>query len=165
MTAVKFRIDLRNRRLPLRGFDNDHLGLTIGGGAITNPGRYLVLLPAINGASESSGSAYFSQSPGDQFKAWDSSITFQIMPNQYITFRTELGYRHSSVPYWTGHGGITPPGGNNGSPSQYVCSTTSTLGGGVASGFGFGNLAAAESSCGGQIGAKAIQNVSCRGCC
>jgi hypothetical protein len=25
------------------------------------------------------------------------------------------------VPYWTGPGGITPPGGNNGFPTEYVC--------------------------------------------
>ena len=27
---------------------------------------------------------------------------------QYITFRTEYGYRHANVPYFTGRGGITP---------------------------------------------------------
>src|SRR5262249_589857 len=31
-------------------FHKDLFGLTLGGGAITNPGRYLVLLPPINGA-------------------------------------------------------------------------------------------------------------------
>jgi len=31
-------------------FDNDRYGLTLGGGKINNPGRYLVLLPPINGA-------------------------------------------------------------------------------------------------------------------
>ena len=34
----------------------------------------------------------------------------------------ELGYRHVDVPYWTGRGGITPPGGNTGSPARFVCS-------------------------------------------
>ncbi len=32
-------------------FDRDRFGLTIGGGAINNPGRYLVLVPPINGAT------------------------------------------------------------------------------------------------------------------
>lgn len=31
----------------------DVIGLTIGGGAMTNPGRYLVLVPPINGATAS----------------------------------------------------------------------------------------------------------------
>jgi hypothetical protein len=63
------------------------------------------------------------------------------MPSQFITFRLESGYRFSDVPYWTGHGGITPPGGNNGSPSQYACAS------GAPSGYGYGNLALAEASC------------------
>ena len=41
-------------------FDHDHYGLTIGGGAINNPGRYLVLMPPINGATAFSGTPYFS---------------------------------------------------------------------------------------------------------
>jgi len=77
------------------------------------------------------------------------------MPDQYITFRAELGYRHASVPYFTGRGGLTPPGGNNGAPQNYVCSATSVLGGGANSGVGFGGgLAAAEAVCGGGEGGR-----------
>jgi hypothetical protein len=43
------------------------------------------------------------------------------MPKQYITFRWEFDHRHANVPYWSGPGGITPPGGNNGYPTQYAC--------------------------------------------
>ena len=82
---------------------------------MNNPGRYLTLLPPINGADAISGSPYFTENPGDPFKAWDTSITFDYMPKQYITFRWEYGYRHANVPYFTGRGGITP--GINGSPS------------------------------------------------
>jgi Putative beta-barrel porin-2, OmpL-like. bbp2/Carboxypeptidase regulatory-like domain len=89
-------------------FKKDLYGLTIGGGAMNNPGRYLVLLPPINGADAISGSPYFTQNPGDPFKAWDGSITFDWMPKQYITFRWEYGYRHANVPYFSGRGGITP---------------------------------------------------------
>jgi hypothetical protein len=105
-------------------FHKDLFGLTVGGGQINNPGRYLVLLPPINGETAPSAavnSPYFSENPGDPFKAWDSSITFDWMPKQYITFRWEYDYRHANVPYWTGRGGITPPGGNNGYPSAYAC--------------------------------------------
>jgi hypothetical protein len=96
-------------------FKKDTYGLTIGGGVMDNPGRYLTLLPPINGADAISGTPYFTQNPGDPYKAWDGSITFDWMPKQYITFRTEYGYRHANVPYWTGRGGITP--GTNGFPS------------------------------------------------
>lgn len=112
-------------------FNRDRYGLTIGGGAINNPGRYLVLLPPINGetaASAALNSPYFTENPGDQFKAWDSSITYDYMPVQWLTWRFEYDYRHANVPYWSGHGGITPPpflgapyGTNNGFPTAYAC--------------------------------------------
>jgi Putative beta-barrel porin-2, OmpL-like. bbp2 len=89
-------------------FLKDHYGVTIGGGMMNNPGRYLTLLPPINGADAITGSPYFTQNPGDPFKAWDTSFTFDWMPQQYITFRSEFGYRHANVPYWSGRGGITP---------------------------------------------------------
>jgi hypothetical protein len=106
-------------------FHRDLFGLTLGGGQINNPGRYLVLLPPINGESAASAalnSPYFTENPGDPFKAWDASITLDYMPKQWITFRWEYDYRHASVPYWSGAGGVTPPpGSNNGFPSEYAC--------------------------------------------
>ena len=101
-------------------FLNDKFGLTGGGGAIDNPGRYLVLLPPINGATAITGTPYFTENPGDKYYAWDMQFTFDWMPSQFITFRAEYVHRWASVPYWSGHGGVTPPGGNNGSPGQYV---------------------------------------------
>jgi len=103
-------------------FHRDLFALTLGGGRINNPGRYLVLLPPINGATAPTGTPYFTENPGDPFKAWDASATFDWMPSQYITFRWEFDHRAANVPYWTGPGGITPPGGNNGSPASFVCS-------------------------------------------
>jgi hypothetical protein len=126
-------------------FKKDKYGLTVGGGAINNPGRYLVLIPPING--ETAGTAalnspYFTGNPGDPFKAWDSSITFDYMPKQYITFRWEYDYRHASVPYWSGAGGITPPpGSNNGFPQYYACNNGASS--------GQETLAAAQLACGG----------------
>ena len=95
-------------------FKNDQYAFTLGGGVMDNPGRYLTLLPPINSAAAYTGTPYFTQNPGDPFKGWDMSATFDYMPKQYITFRWEYGYRHANVPYWTGQGGITPPGGNTG---------------------------------------------------
>jgi len=104
-------------------FDRDKYALTLGGGKINNPGRYLVLLPPINGATAASGTNYFTENPGDKFKAWDASGTFDYMPSQYITFRWEFDHRAANVPYWTGPGGITPPLGNTfGAPGALVCS-------------------------------------------
>ena len=102
-------------------FHRDIFALTVGGGRINNSGRYLVLLPPINGATAASGTPYFTENPGDPFKAWDLSETFDYMPSQYITFRWEFDHRAASVPYWSGPGGVTPPGGNNGTPSSFAC--------------------------------------------
>jgi len=51
------------------------------------------------------------EDPGQPFHGTDGTITWDYMPTQYITFRSEYGYRHSDVPYWAGRGGSTPPGG------------------------------------------------------
>jgi hypothetical protein len=101
-------------------FDRDKYAMTIGGGRINNPGRYLVLLPPINGATAASGTPYFTENPGDPFKAWDSSVTFDYMPSQYFTYRVEYNHRAANVPYFAGPGGVTPPGGNTGAPGSLV---------------------------------------------
>lgn len=108
-------------------FDHDRFGLTLGGGAINNPGRYLVLMPPINGATAASGSSYFSESPGDTFNAWDYQITGDYMPTRNITFRLEFNHRWASVPYYAGSGGMTPPGGNTGTPQTAVSGWTPDL--------------------------------------
>jgi hypothetical protein len=129
-------------------FHKDLFALTLGGGQINNPGRYLVLIPPINGETASSAalnSPYFTFNPGDQFKAWDTSATFDYMPRQWLTFRFEGDYRHANVPYWSGAGGVTPPPlTNNGSPTQYACMN------GAAS--GAAALSAATVACGPQGG-------------
>ncbi len=101
-------------------FHKDRYGFTLGGGEINNPGRYLVLLPPIDGATATTGTPYFTENPGDPFKAWDMSATYDYMPSQYITFRWEFNHRHANVPYWNGPGGMTPPGGNNGNPGAII---------------------------------------------
>jgi hypothetical protein len=108
-------------------FDRNLFGLTLGGGKINNPGRYLVLLPPINGASATSGTPYFTENPGDKYKAWDASATFDYMPSQYITWRLEYNHRVANVPYFSGPGGITPPGGNQGAPGSLVPGWTPDL--------------------------------------
>ena len=101
-------------------FAHDRHALTFGGGAITNPGRYLVLMPPINGATAASGTPYFTENPGDPFHAWDWSATYDYMPSQYITMRAEFNRRGASVPYFAGAGGVTPPDGNQGLPGSAV---------------------------------------------
>jgi Putative beta-barrel porin-2, OmpL-like. bbp2 len=108
-------------------FDHDRYGLTAGGGAITNPGRYLVLIPPINGATAFSGTPYFTANPGDPYKAWDTQVTFDYIPRPFVIFRAEFNHRHASVPYFSGAGGVTPPGGNSGPPGSAVPGFTPDL--------------------------------------
>jgi len=122
-------------------FHKDLFAITPGGGVMTNPGRYLTLLPPINGADAISGSPYFPEAPGLQAPMWDATLNFQYMPKDFLTFWAEYGYRHSDVPYFSGKGGITPPGGNNGFPQYYACSTGASS--------GTADLMAAQAACGG----------------
>lgn len=106
-------------------FAKNKFACTIGGGIMTNPGRYLVLYPTGQASplpdpanpAQIEGKFPFSANPGDLFRAWDCSANLDFMPNQSITFRLEFVHRQSSMPYFAGSGGVT-------SPSGY---TTSTL--------------------------------------
>ncbi|HXT01830.1 MAG TPA: outer membrane beta-barrel protein [Elusimicrobiota bacterium] len=108
-------------------FARDRFALTLGGGAITNPGRYLVLLPPVNGATASTGSPYFTTNPGQKFDAWDFSITFDYMPDDWVTWRLEGNHRAANTPYFAGAGGMTPIGGNTGAPGTSVPGFTPDL--------------------------------------
>ncbi len=96
-------------------FAKDKCAWTIGGGMMTNPGRYLVLyptgqaspLPNPNQPTQTEGLFPFSANPGDQFTGWDWSTNLDFMPNQSLTLRLEFVNRHSSVPYFAGRGGVT----------------------------------------------------------
>jgi len=105
-------------------FCKNKIAWTIGGGVMTNPGRYLVLyptgqaspLPDSNNPTKTEGAFPFSANPGDTFNAWDCSTNFDWMPNQSITFRIEYVHRESDVPYFAGHGGVTSPTGYTTTP-------------------------------------------------
>jgi hypothetical protein len=109
-------------------FAHDQYAVTFGGGFMNNPGRYLALLPPINAATASSGTAYFSENPGQKLYQWDVQLNLQYMPKDWITWWTEATFRHSDVPYWSGPGGVTPPLGNTGAPASFVCNNGSTIG-------------------------------------
>jgi hypothetical protein len=119
----------------------DLFAFTLGGGQINNKGRYLTLVLPVNGADAISGTPYFPSYPGAPFHAYDGTATFDWMPSQFVTFRWEFGYRHAQERYWSGRGGITPPGGNNGSPGFFACSNGASS--------GAADLASAQAACGG----------------
>jgi hypothetical protein len=113
-------------------FDKDRFAAEIGGGVMTNPGRYLVLLPPINGANATSGTPYFPEAPGLPFRAYDYQIGFDYFPSQWVTWHVEFTQRGTNVPYFSGPGGITPqvvPGTyvNEGPAGSYVPGFTPDL--------------------------------------
>jgi hypothetical protein len=96
--------------------------LNIGGGMMSNPGRYLVLGPTGNASPfaapfSTTGIKFipathgFSLNPGTTFNAFDYEAGFQYMPNEQITYDVEFNHRQSDVPYFAGHGGVTSPDG------------------------------------------------------
>jgi hypothetical protein len=125
-------------------FHDDLYAITFGGGFINNPGRYLALTPPINGASAQSGSPYFTQQPGQRLFQWDTQLNLQYMPKDWITWWTEATFRHSSVPYWSGSGGVTPPGGNTGTPASCVGGGTNPTTGNCSVGDWFPDLRTRE---------------------
>jgi len=117
-------------------FDHDLFAVTLGGGFMNNPGRYLVLLPPINGATAATGTPYFSENPGQKIYQWDTQLNFQYMPKNWLTWWTEVTFRHSDVPYWSGPGGVTPPLGNTGTPTSFLCNNGSAIGSDACAGEG-----------------------------
>lgn len=91
----------------------------LGGGWMTNPGRYLVLyptgdaspLPNPTNPTQTAGTHPYSANPGDQFTGWDASTNISWMPNQSIEFRLEYVHREADNNYFAGHGGVTSPSG------------------------------------------------------
>jgi len=103
-------------------FAKNKFAWTIGGGWVTNPGRYLVLYPSGDASplpnpynptlyGGVAGTHPFSVNPGDPFTAWDCSTNFCWLPNQSVEFKIEYVHRESSVNYFAGHGGVTSPSG------------------------------------------------------
>jgi hypothetical protein len=89
--------------------DKSKWGWTIGGGVMSNPSRYLSIVPP----GLATDSFIAASTPGSKMAGWDSSTTLDYMPNQFLTFRFELVHRFMNIPYFDGPGGVTTgPGGN-----------------------------------------------------
>jgi hypothetical protein len=49
------------------------------------------------------------------------------MPKDFITWRLEFNHRAANVPYFAGPGGMTPVGGNTGTPGSTIPGFTPDL--------------------------------------
>ena len=93
-------------------FRQDHLAWSFRAEGVTNPGRYLALLPTPEG---------FPQGPDNyNLKLWDLTSTFDVLPTDSLAFRFEFISRHSNVPYFAGRGGTTSPDGWQDTPGFFI---------------------------------------------
>ncbi|MGC4039583.1 MAG: hypothetical protein QM710_01975 [Flavobacterium sp.] len=74
-----------------------------------NVAPYLAFTPAANGSAPNNFDLAIAN--GDKLRLFQFTSTIDIMPNDYVTFRLEYGYRSASIPYFTSSGGTTSPSG------------------------------------------------------
>lgn len=96
-------------------FNKNKYALTLRGDYLSNGSAYLAFSP-----SPVSGNDFTDAYASDPYKALNimqATVTFDVMPNDYVTFRFEYGYRHANIPYFAGHGGTTSPSGWTNGPT------------------------------------------------
>ncbi|GAB3826836.1 outer membrane beta-barrel protein [Hymenobacter jeollabukensis] len=82
-------------------FAKNKLALTTRVGFVKNPSRYLSFSPSAVGFTDLS----------NRLTAKEATVTFDVMPSDFVTFRLEYLHRHANVPYFAGPGGTTSPSG------------------------------------------------------
>jgi hypothetical protein len=97
-------------------FNNNKLALTMRGDFVTNPGGYLSFVPA---APSATSNAYDKAvAAGKDLRMTQLSATFDIMPNDFVTFRFEFAHRNANIPYFAGAGGTTSQTGFGSDPAD-----------------------------------------------
>lgn len=90
-------------------FHQNKYAVTTRADIITNPGLYLAFSPSPVTPNDFTDA--IAADPKQKLNIFQATVTFDIMPNDYVTFRAEYGYRKSNVPYFTGKEGTTSPDG------------------------------------------------------
>lgn len=107
-------------------FNKDKMALTLRTDYITNQSvvngvntlPYLAFIPAAKGDLPNNYDTAIAN--GDKLKIVQFTSTFDIMPNDYVTFRLEYGYRNSSIPYFSGPRGTTSASGWTNGPTGEI---------------------------------------------
>ena len=76
---------------------------------VKNPGLYLAYSPSPVTPNDFTDA--MASDPSKNITLFQQTATFDIMPNEFVTFRLEYAHRNSNVPYFAGHGGTTSPDG------------------------------------------------------
>jgi hypothetical protein len=90
-------------------FKQNKLAMTLRGDAVSNPGLYLAATPSLVTPNDFTDA--MAKDPKQQLNIFQGTVTFDVMPNDHVTFRFEYGFRQSNVPYFAGPGGTTSPDG------------------------------------------------------
>ena len=96
-------------------FNKNKLALTLRGDYLTNQSvekgnnksPYMAFLPAEPGNKTNNYDVAIANN--EKLKLFQFTSTFDVMPNDNLTFRFEYCYRSSSIPYFLGSGGTTSP--------------------------------------------------------
>lgn len=107
-------------------FSKNKMAVTLRGDALTNQSvvngvntsGYLAFNPANTGNLPNAYETAIAN--GEKLRMYQFTTTYDIMPNDYVTFRLEYGYRHSNLPYFTSAGGTTSPSGFTNGPTDPV---------------------------------------------
>jgi hypothetical protein len=90
-------------------FNKNKLALSVRGDMVTNPGIYLAFTPSPVIPNDFTDA--INNSAKQRLTIYQATGTFDVMPNDHITFRMEYGFRKSNIPYFAGKGGTTSPDG------------------------------------------------------
>lgn len=90
-------------------FKQNKFAFTLRADYVANAGGYLAFTPSI--ATPNAYTIAFDKNPYRAIKILQTTATFDIMPNDFITFRIEYGHRESNIPYFTSSTGTTSPSG------------------------------------------------------
>lgn len=90
-------------------WNDNRLALTTRADYVTNPGSYLAFTPAQTTTTPNN--YEIAMTNGEKLRLFQTSATFDWMPNDFVTFRLEYNYRKSNVPYFAARGGTTSPTG------------------------------------------------------
>lgn len=90
-------------------FRQNKFAVTLRGDFVTNPSLYLAFSPSPVTPNDFTDA--IENDPNQNLTMYQGTMTFDIMPSDFVTFRLEYRYRQSNKPYFAGSGGTTSPDG------------------------------------------------------
>jgi hypothetical protein len=85
------------------------MAFTFRSDVMKNPGLYAAFSPSPVTPNDFTDA--IANDPKKNLVVYQQTATFDIMPNDFMTFRFEYSHRNSNVPYFSGHSGTTSPDG------------------------------------------------------